>query len=170
MQAGLAAGDPGAVRPQTRWTGSKAPRCRIGIARPHRTCRGSDGAAFLDRWLGGNVQLNQALLDVIPCLGVERVYLASDQGSRRGAYVEQLYQGQRWLDGAFLSHRVSHRKPDPRYFDHILRTVDRAPTECLFVDDNAACVAAATAVGTAGIQFVDALSLTSELAARGLPL
>ncbi|MFI6761315.1 HAD family hydrolase [Micromonospora sp. NPDC050417] len=131
---------------------------------------GLTGSVFLDRWLGGNIQLNQALLDVIPRLGIERVYLASNQESRRGAYVEQLYRGQRWLAGAFLSHRVGHRKPDTRYFDHILRTVDRAPAECLFVDDNAACVAAATTVGINGIRFVDNRSLMSELASLGLIL
>ncbi|MFK3979945.1 HAD family hydrolase [Micromonospora sp. NPDC050397] len=90
---------------------------------------GLTGAAFLRRWLTGNITLNHTLRDTVPDLGFGRVYLASNQEPLRGAHVELLHGDQRWVHGSFLSHRVGYRKPDPRYFAHILRTLGGQPAD-----------------------------------------
>lgn len=55
-------------------------------------------------------------------------------------------------------------KPDPAIFHRALARFGVAPAETLFVDDNAANVAAAAGVGMNAHQFRDAATLRAELA------
>lgn len=59
-------------------------------------------------------------------------------------------------------------KPDPAIFALAARRFGRAPGEMLFIDDNAANVAAARAGGWQAHHFVDAETLAGDLRARGL--
>jgi HAD superfamily hydrolase (TIGR01509 family) len=134
---------------------------------PHHA-EGLTASTFLNRWLSENIEPNQALLDLLPSLKVEQVYLASNQEPIRGTHVERLYARYGWLSGAFLSYRVGHRKPNPDYFEHLLQTIGRRPDACLFVDDAESCVAAAAKVGIPSVRFLDNDRLISEFTARGL--
>jgi 2-haloacid dehalogenase len=59
-------------------------------------------------------------------------------------------------------------KPDPAIFDLAARRFGHAPEAMLFIDDNAANVAAAAALGWQVHHFADAPALERDLAARGL--
>ena len=59
-------------------------------------------------------------------------------------------------------------KPDPAIFHLALRRFGLAPGEALFVDDNAANVAGAEAVGIRAHHFRDAATLRAELVALEL--
>lgn len=59
-------------------------------------------------------------------------------------------------------------KPDRRIFDLAARRFGRAPEAMLFIDDNAANIAAARALGWQVHPFVDAPTLERDLSARGL--
>lgn len=59
-------------------------------------------------------------------------------------------------------------KPDPAIFDLAANRFGYSPTEMLFIDDNAANIAAAAALGWQVHRFVDAPTLRQDLTARGL--
>jgi len=59
-------------------------------------------------------------------------------------------------------------KPDPAIFEVLFRRHHLDPQECLFVDDAAANVAAAAALGMTAVQFRDAPAFRSELVRLGL--
>ena len=61
-------------------------------------------------------------------------------------------------------------KPDPAVFELLRRRVGRPLTECVFVDDSAANVAAAAEAGMDAIVFRDGEPLREQLRARGLPV
>ena len=59
-------------------------------------------------------------------------------------------------------------KPDPAIFALAAQRFGHAPQSMLFIDDNAANVAAARACGWQAHHFVDAAGLAADLRARGL--
>jgi 2-haloacid dehalogenase len=59
-------------------------------------------------------------------------------------------------------------KPDPRIYAIAQARFGHAPGAMLFIDDNAANIAAARACGWQGHHFTDAGSLEADLTARGL--
>ncbi len=61
-------------------------------------------------------------------------------------------------------------KPDPRIFQILFRRGGFDPRAAAFVDDNAANIQAARALGMAGIQHRDAASTAAQLRALGFPL
>lgn len=72
------------------------------------------------------------------------------------------------VDGVWASHHLGVRKPDPRFFLRILDRIGRDPADCLFVDDRAANVAAAAALGLRAHVFTGAADLVLRLAAEGV--
>ncbi len=68
-----------------------------------------------------------------------------------------------WVSG---QHKV--RKPDPESYRAALRRFGLAAEEAVFVDDSAANVAAAEALGIAAIHFRDAQALRRDLESVGL--
>ena len=59
-------------------------------------------------------------------------------------------------------------KPDRRIFEHLATRFDIEPDAALFIDDSAANVDAATALGFCVIQFTDATALRLDLVRLGL--
>lgn len=74
----------------------------------------------------------------------------------------------RALDGHVISGLEGLAKPDLRIFELLLSRFGLDPGATLFIDDNAANVAAARTAGLQAIRFVSPGSLRAELAARGL--
>ncbi|GMG83376.1 HAD family phosphatase [Paralimibaculum aggregatum] len=67
-----------------------------------------------------------------------------------------------------VSGRERMVKPDPRIYRLMLTRAGLAPEDCIFVDDSAANVATARAVGMEGHEFRTAAGLASDLRRRGL--
>lgn len=57
------------------------------------------------------------------------------------------------FDGLIFSSRLNIIKPNPAIYVHLLKTYNLRADECIFVDDNAANIAAANALGITGILF-----------------
>ena len=72
------------------------------------------------------------------------------------------------FDGIVVSGEEGVIKPDPRIFRILLERYAIAPVQAVFIDDNAANAAAATALGMHGIHFRALGPLRDELAALGL--
>ncbi|HQP20827.1 MAG TPA: HAD-IA family hydrolase [Phenylobacterium sp.] len=60
---------------------------------------------------------------------------------------------ERWFPVIVISAEEGLSKPDPRIYLSASELLGRAPTECLFVDDRAANVEGAQAVGMGGVVF-----------------
>ena len=67
------------------------------------------------------------------------------------------------LDGKVVSGDVKLLKPSPEIFHCVLDRFGLKAEECLFIDDNAANVAGALAVGIPALQFIDEPSLRQQL-------
>jgi 2-haloacid dehalogenase len=73
-----------------------------------------------------------------------------------------------WFDGIVVSGEEGAIKPDPRIFRILLDRYRIVPREAVFIDDNPANAAAATALGLHGIHFRSPEDLRREL--EGLDL
>jgi epoxide hydrolase-like predicted phosphatase len=75
------------------------------------------------------------------------------------------------FDAVVISGEVGMRKPEPEIFWHAAATLGLAPTDCVFIDDVEANVAAAVACGMVGVHHCDAAATARELeAVLGVPL
>ena len=74
----------------------------------------------------------------------------------------------RHLAWSFVSCDTGARKPAPEAYLLAARELERAPADCVFVDDREENVAAARALGFDSLRFESAAQLRAELAARGL--
>lgn len=72
------------------------------------------------------------------------------------------------FDGIVVSGEECLAKPDPAIFTLAAARFGRAPERMLFIDDNAANIAAARALGWQVHHFQDAARLEQDLTARGL--
>ena len=76
----------------------------------------------------------------------------------------------RALDGTVVSAQEGVIKPDPEIFRRLFERFGLVPDETVFVDDAAANISAARALGMATVQFSSPEQLRAELVALGLPL
>jgi 2-haloacid dehalogenase len=68
-----------------------------------------------------------------------------------------------WFDGIVVSGEVGLIKPDARIYHHLLERFDLTAGDCVFIDDSAANVAGAEAVGITGLHFQSPERLRREL-------
>jgi glucose-1-phosphatase len=68
-------------------------------------------------------------------------------------FSRQFAEALRHFDALVLSHKVSVRKPDRRIYDHCLALAGCPPSECLFIDDMPANIAAAHEAGWQGFVY-----------------
>jgi putative hydrolase of the HAD superfamily len=99
-------------------------------------------------------------------------HLATNQAVERGRHMHTALGYDVRLDGAFYSYRLGVAKPDPAFFTRVLAELGAPPDRVLFVDDNAANVAAARSVGLRAERWSHELGLEALRAAlvrHGLP-
>ena len=83
------------------------------------------------------------------------LYCLSNMPTGSMAYLEQRYDFWDLFDGAVISSRVHYCKPEREIYEHLLNTYDLIANDTVFIDDVAANVEGARAVGMRAIQFVD---------------
>ena len=76
----------------------------------------------------------------------------------------------RFLKWSFVSCKTQHRTPQPEAFRGAARSLGRAASDCVFVDDREKNCEGARAVGMPAIHFESAEQLRRELIALGYPL
>jgi HAD superfamily hydrolase (TIGR01509 family) len=72
------------------------------------------------------------------------------------------------FDHHFASHLIDRIKPDDDAFEHVVTTIDVAPPDVLFVDDNAINVAAARRFGFEAYRCAGPHEVRARLSAAGL--
>lgn len=73
-----------------------------------------------------------------------------------------------WFDGIVVSGEVRLVKPDARIYRHLLESYGLAAEDCVFIDDSAANVRGAEAVGITGLHFTSPGQLRRDLTALQL--
>ena len=93
--------------------------------------------AFLGIWTG----LLSANEEIVPL--VERLkdnyhlVLASNTDQIHFTYSKQHFDVLGYLEQHFLSYDIGLLKPDPAFFHHVLKSLEAAPGDCVFIDDMA---------------------------------
>lgn len=126
--------------------------------------------AFHERWpetLAGEIPGAVDVLAELRQAGV-RLYALSNWSAETFPVARSRFPFLEWFDGVVISGDVGSIKPDARIFEHLMRRYSIVPHQAVFVDDAAANVQAAAALGFSAIHFRDAASLRRDLQALGL--
>ena len=124
---------------------------------------------FHERWietLGGPIDENVALLRRLRASG-KPVYALSNFAHETFALAERHHDFLSEFDDRVISGHVGVVKPDPRIYEILFKRAGRRPNELLFIDDSAANVRGAEALGMPAIHFTPGVDLERELVARG---
>ncbi|WP_421291712.1 HAD family hydrolase [Aeromonas taiwanensis] len=96
------------------------------------------------------------------------LYALSNMGHASIDWLEQHQDFWRFFSGKVVSARVRMMKPEPDIYRYLLVSFDLAPSDCLFIDDSPANVAAAEALGLRGLVFTDPVRCRDHLVGQGL--
>jgi 2-haloacid dehalogenase len=99
----------------------------------------------------------------------KRVYALSNFAHETFALAERNHDFLGEFDDRVISGHVGVVKPEPRIYQILFERVGRPASELLFIDDSAANVRAAEALGMPAIHFTPGVDLERELVARGAP-
>ena len=101
------------------------------------------------------VAVNHESLDVVRAVRRSGVgaYLATNQHEYRAQYMSEVFGYADVFDGEFYSCRVGSMKPNPEYFNAVLKSLPIPPERLLFIDDRERNVAAAQSVGIHGVEY-----------------
>lgn len=110
-------------------------------------------------------------LDFLDCLkGKFKLYVLSNTNALHAAYFEPMFEALRpgrpiasYFDEVFYSHELGERKPDRACYDKVLAKTGLVPAETLFIDDLAANIEAANALGIRGHHLTGELTEDAEL-------
>jgi putative hydrolase of the HAD superfamily len=140
------------------------------LARVQTTWQARCELPFLRRALADIFEPNPEVCELIPRLaGRYRLVLGSNTNA---IHAEQFLPQFADVLGHFhhlvLSYRIGCRKPERAFFEHCVAQAGCRADECVFVDDIAANVASAEAVGLRGIVYRRGDGLLQKLAAHGV--
>ncbi len=94
--------------------------------------------------------------------------ILSNMGDSVLANIERTFNWLSRFDVLVWSFEVHMAKPDPAIYRHALKELGTRPEETLFIDDRAANVEAANALGMKGLKFTNVEQLRADLIAEGL--
>jgi 2-haloacid dehalogenase len=127
-------------------------------------------SAYWERWpetLGEPIAPTVDILAELRTSGI-RLYALSNWSAETFPLARPRYPFLDWFDGIVISGEIRAAKPDRRAYEALLDRHALRPEEVLFIDDVAANVEAAQALGIRSTQFTGAADLRRELAGLGL--
>ncbi len=126
--------------------------------------------AYDERWLeslSGPIQGTVELLEKLHRAGYP-MYGLSNWSAEKFELTRALFPFLQWFRRIVVSGEVKLIKPDPRIYALLLEQTGCPANECLFIDDSAANIAAADALGFQTIRFESPEQLGDELKKLGL--
>jgi len=126
--------------------------------------------AYWTRWpdmLRGEIPGTVAVLGELRDRGV-RLLALTNWSAETFPVARERFAFLAWFEGIVVSGEEGLAKPDPALYRILLARYEVDPSTALFVDDRAENVAAAEAVGMAGVVFRSPAGLRSDLVERGL--
>ncbi|MGA2552551.1 MAG: HAD-IA family hydrolase [Burkholderiaceae bacterium] len=102
-----------------------------------------------------DIELDYAMLRAIAEFRAQGIacYLCSNQQTYRARHMSRELGLSNHFDREFYSCDVGAAKPSAKYFMRVLRSIELHPEETVFIDDIAANVNAASALGILGVLF-----------------
>jgi putative hydrolase of the HAD superfamily len=112
------------------------------------------------------LSVNQGVIEVLADLraGATRLALLSNAGPDYGSYFRHGPLGD-FFEACFVSGELGLLKPYPEIYRHVLDRLSVGPAEAVFIDNRAANVAGAEALGITGHVFTTPAALRSFLTA-----
>lgn len=110
----------------------------------------------------------RAVLDEVTNLRRYLLVALNNESAEMNAYRVRKFQLTRNFTAFLTSCYLGMRKPDDQIYRRALAITQRAPEECIFIDDRTANLDAANRIGMGTIHFQDPMQLRQELAARGV--
>lgn len=127
--------------------------------------------AYGTRWLetiGGPIEPTVAVLSDLRRAGRVRLLALTNWSAETFALARPQFAFLEWFEGIVVSGDERVIKPDPAIFRILVERHGLDPAGTVYVDDVAANVRAAAALGFDAIEFATATELRLELARRGL--
>jgi 2-haloacid dehalogenase/putative hydrolase of the HAD superfamily len=127
-------------------------------------------AAWWDHWpemFSGAIAETESAMDELAARGVPQFGL-TNMSSEAWPGVQAMSDVFRHFQDVIVSAEERVIKPEPRIYEIVLERTGLAPSDLLFVDDNAANIAAAGAMGFHTHLFADPAALRPTLVAHGL--
>lgn len=124
--------------------------------------------AYFLRWeemLGGAIRGTVLLLNELKAKGY-RLYALSNWSAETFPIAWGKYDFLRDFDGLLISGEEQLIKPDPQIYKRLLDKFHLVPTNCVFIDDNAANITEASRQGFETVLFISPEDLRAELARR----
>jgi 2-haloacid dehalogenase len=128
--------------------------------------------AFRDRWeetLGGEIQPVVEVLRELVDAGV-RTFALSNWSRRTFDIARHRFPFLGWFEGVVISGDEGVTKPDPAIYQALIDRYGVAAADAVFIDDRAANVEAAEALGFRGVHLVPGVDLRERLRILGLPV
>lgn len=128
-----------------------------------------DIRAYRGRWpemLGGAFEETVGILETLARAGTP-LYALTNWSEETFELTKERFAFLSLFRGIVVSGREQMRKPDPAIFRLLLKRYDLDAAATAFIDDNAANVAAAAALGFHAIRFRSAAALREELQGLG---
>lgn len=126
--------------------------------------------AYFGRWeemLGGPIEGAVAILDELREAGYE-LHALTNWSAETFPIARQRYRFLDWFETILVSGEVGLIKPDLAIFRLLLERIGRPAGACVYIDDNAANIAAAEEFGLVAIRFEDPEGLRHALVGHGL--
>ena len=126
---------------------------------------------YYEQWttmLGGPIEQNVALLE--PLKRNYRLFGLTNWSAETFPIAYDLYDFFRQFEGILVSGVERLAKPDERFYLLLLQRYGLDVSECLFIDDNARNIQAASTLGFHTIHLADGVSLEKELIQMGVPV
>lgn len=111
---------------------------------------------------------SRALADRLAASGRYLMAAVNNEGAEINAFRIEKFGLRRTFAVFFSSCYVGMRKPNAPIYDLALKVTQRAPEECVFVDDRALNLECSRQLGIDTIQYHDAAQLEADLRARGI--
>lgn len=121
--------------------------------------------SFLGIWTG-LLSENEEIVPLVERLKDDYpLVLASNTDQIHFTFSKQKFEVLGHLEQHFLSYEIGILKPDPAFFRHVLKSLEAAPGDCVFIDDVAENVESARSLGITAVQFQGNESLQTTLTA-----
>ena len=119
--------------------------------------------AFVEIW-NRLLRPNQEIVPLVEGLKPgHKLVLASNTDRIHFSYSFEHFPVLHQFDRHFLSYEMGLLKPETAFFDHVLKALNAAPGDCVFIDDRSDNVEAARGVGITSFRFEGVERLQSDL-------
>jgi 2-haloacid dehalogenase len=124
---------------------------------------------FWDESLSGQIQSSVDTLKPLKDGGY-KLYALTNWSHEKYTFVDRRFAFLELFESILVSGQVQIAKPDPRIFQLMLEQIGRPAGECVFIDDSAANINTARALGFKTIQYESSDQMIAEMRQLGIKL